>query len=441
MRTTSLGALLVAVVAAMSCTGSNTTDAPGIAGQRIVGENARADNTHAAVVAVETEHGSLCSGTIVQRSDKGDRVFVLTAAHCCRASNRPAKIMVGADYADALLSLEVDGFIPHPCYNPLSDDYDFCVLSVPDRGALSIKPIPLASGPDKLEPDSEVTVVGFGSTPAANSIRRRAVARLGEITPLTLAADQRENRGGICFGDSGGPFLIQQDGVEVVAGVISFGAPTSLCNVVGVAGRVTFPGVRAEFLDRVLSGQKPTIRSQLVRRSAVSGGPVRDTFIASDEPDRNHGTRVDLLVGAPPASDAERHALLRFDLSALPAGATLLSARVGLHQETRSNPGTITVHRVTRDWDEQRETWRSFGEGGYDPTPIAAFSNATAVVSSTEEVWFDVTPLARDWLEGKVENDGLLLRQEDAQTQLLSSEIGRGAERPWLQICYLPAAR
>jgi secreted trypsin-like serine protease len=441
MRTSSSALLLAAVVSAMSCTAPTGSDEPARAQQAVVGENARADTTHDAVVAIETEHGSLCSGTVIQRAASGDRLYVLTAAHCCRANNPPSKVLVGGDYSEPVLSIGVDAFQSHPCYNPLSDDYDFCVLSVVDHGELNVRPIPLASGPDNLGPDSLVTVVGFGSTPASNTLRRRAVARLGEITPLTLAADQREGRGGICFGDSGGPFLIEQNGAEVVAGVVSFGAPTSLCNVIGVAGRVTFPGVREHFIDRVLAGEKTALRSQLVRRNGTTGGPVRDTYIASDQPGRNFGDAVDLLVGTPPDSDAIRQALVRFDLAGLPTGATLLTARVGLHEETRTGGGTITVHRATRDWDEHRETWSSFDEA-YDPRPIASFGTATAVVSSTDEIWFDITDLARDWVSGKVENDGLLLRHtERAQTQLLSSEIGRVGERPWLQMCFLPATR
>lgn len=433
---TSTYKLFAIVAPMMSCTGW-TGEAPGRAAQAIVGEAAVTDDNHDAVVAVETAGGSLCTGTIVQRNAEKDRLFVLTAAHCCRSSNPPRKVLVGADYADPTVSLPVASSTPHPCYNPLSDDYDVCVLSVEDHGRLNVRPIPLADAPDDLGPGSVVTAVGFGATPASSTLRRRVSATLAEVTPLTLAADQREGRGGICFGDSGGPFLIQQGDVEVVAGVTSFGAPTSLCNVVGVAGRVTFSGVRAQFLDKVLAGKEPSLRSLLVRRDALTAGPVRDTYLDEAAPDGNFGARVDVRVGGRP--EGARVGLLRFDLAGLPAGVEVLTARVGLHQESKTGPGTISVHRVTREWDERRVTWSSFGEGGFDPAPAASFSTATAVVSSTDEVWFDVTDLARGWIAGEVENDGLMLReQEKAETQLLSSEIGRGAERPWMSICFVP---
>jgi hypothetical protein len=58
---------------------------------------------------------------------------------------------------------------------------------------------------------------------------------------------------------------------------------------------------------------------------------------------------------------------------------------------------------------------------------------------SSDQIWFDVTGLVVDWYAGKAPDHGMLLLQRDhAQTQLLSSEIGRGTERPWLHVCYRP---
>ncbi len=284
-----------------------------------------------------------------------------------------------------------------------------------------------------------VTLVGYGSTPALNTIRRRVDGRFVEITPLTIAVDQTNGLGGVCFGDSGGPALVTQGGAEVVAGVMSFVASTSLCNVVGVSGRVAFRGVRDEFLDKVLLGQAPLVQSLLIHRRGTTPGLVRDTYLASDEPDRGFGAGVELLVGTPPASKATRRALVHFDLAGLPAGATVLTARVGLHAESRTAPGVVEVHRVTKDWDEATETWASFGEDGFDPTLIASSGNATAVVMSSDQIWFDVTKLVLDWFSGKVVDHGMMLLEPDAaQTQLLSSEIGRTGERPWMHVCYLP---
>lgn len=60
-------------------------------------------------------------------------------------------------------------------------------------------------------------------------------------------------------------------------------------------------------------------------------------------------------------------------------------------------------------------------------------------MTSSDQVWFDVTGLVADWFGGKVAEHGILLRGPvHARTQLLSSEIERTAERPWVHLCYLP---
>lgn len=405
----------------------------------ILGSAARADSTHDAVVAVVSNQSSVCSGTVVRRSADGNTFYVLTAAHRCPEGHPAMTVRVGGDYAAPSTAFPVASAQRHPCYNPSSDDYDFCVVEVNDAGAFNVKPIELASAPDGLAVGEVVTLVGYGSTPALNTIRRRVDGRLLELAPLTIAVDQTKDLGGICFGDSGGPALVSRNGAEVVVGVASFVAPTSLCNVVGVDGRVAFPGVRDEFLDKVLAGETSTLQSTLIQRQGLTPGAVRDTYLASDEPDRAHGGSVDLLVGTPPDSEATRRALLRFDISGLPAGATVLTARVGFHDESRTGTGTIDVHRVTKDWDEASVTWASFGDNGFDPAVAASSGSATAIVLSSDQIWFDVTGLVEDWYARKVPDHGiLLLERNHAQTQLLSSEIGRITERPWMHVCYRP---
>ena len=436
-------ALAVSLLTACEQAGDNDSRADsGEDSAPIVGSGARGDLSHRAVVAIVGEQGGLCSGTVVRRSADGGRLYVLTAAHCCPEPGSGLTLRIGADFAEPARILPVASYQRHPCYNTLSNDYDFCVAEVEDRGDLDITPIPLAAAPDAIEVGGSVTLVGYGSTPARNTIRRQVDGRFAAIAPLTISVDQTRGLGGVCFGDSGGPALVIQDGVEVVAGVMSFVAPTSLCNVVGVAGRVAFAGVRNEFLDKVLAGEPTSLQNTRIQRQGTTPGLVRDTYLASDEPARSFGSRVEMLVGTPPGAEAERRALVHFDLAGLPAGATLLTARVGLHAESNTGPGVLEVHRVTKEWDEATETWASFGEGGFDPTPVASSSNATAIVKSSSQVWFDVTGLAADWFSGKVPDHGILLRQPgSAQTQLLSSEIGRTGERPWMHLCYLPGQR
>lgn len=447
MKTLTVARLVISVLLPAACIQPTESGSPEERGEdrsAVIGTGARADNTHTAVVVMHREGHQWCSGTIVRRSAEGDKVHVLTAAHCCPKSSPPKEVRIGFDHDDPSVVLPIDSFQRHPCYDErertLNRDYDICVVTAKGAGALNVRPIPLASAPDDLTVGSSVTVVGYGSTPAANTIRRKVEARISDVTPLTILTEQTDERGGVCYGDSGGPALIWQGGVEVVAGVSSFAGGAELCNFVGGLGRVAFPGIRDEFLDKVLAGEKSTLESLLIQRSGRTPGPVRDTYIASDQPDQSFGERVDLLVGAPPNISAVRSALVRFDLAAVPRGATVLTARVGLRLESTSGPGTISVHRVLKDWDES-ESWSSFGKEGYDPTPVAISGNQTALVNASAILSFDVAGLVASWLDGKTDDYGILLRAKDGeQTRLLASEVEPlyASSRPWMHLCYLP---
>ncbi|WP_437628186.1 DNRLRE domain-containing protein [Sorangium sp. So ce1151] len=152
------------------------------------------------------------------------------------------------------------------------------------------------------------------------------------------------------------------------------------------------------------------------------------------------GRRRLVAPGALAGTGAVRSALLRFDLAGVRRRATLLTARVGLTLESTSGAGTISVHRVIKDWDES-ESWASFGQGGVDPAPATTYGTATATVTSHHAISFDVTGLVADWLSGKAEDHGMMLRADDGgYTRLLASEIQprTASSRPWMHLCYLP---
>ncbi|WP_437762402.1 DNRLRE domain-containing protein [Sorangium sp. So ce281] len=438
MRTLTVAQLVISALLLSACAQPTENGAREESGEErpaIVGADARADSTHTAVVSLDRG----CSGTIVRRSADGDKVYVLTAAHCCFPP--PKKVLIGPDFLDPSMTLDVDddSVKLHPCYNPFNHDYDVCVVTASGADDLDVTPIPLASAPDDVTVGSALTVVGYGGTPVQNSIRRRVEARVSEVEPLTIVVDQTNAQGGVCYGDSGGPALIVQNGVEVVAGVSSFVARSNFCDASGALARVAFAGVRDEFVEKVLAGKESTLEERLIMRGGVTPGQVRDTYIASDQPDQSFGERVDLLVGTPRGTDAVRRALLRFDLASVPRRATLLTARVGLGVATTSGPAAISVHRVVRDWDES-ESWASFAGDWFDPIPVAVTGNVKAIVKEGGRLSFDVTSLVLDWLRGKTENYGILLRSDDGeQIRLFASDLPSN-QQPWMHLCYLPKA-
>ncbi len=83
-------------------------------------------------------------------------------------------------------------------------------------------------------------------------------------------------------------------------------------------------------------------------------GVTSDTFLQEDEPDSSHDV-VTLEAGPTP----QRVALLRFDLTALPAAATIQSARLSLRvcdSGDCDSSHTFELHPVLEDWSEAA-TW------------------------------------------------------------------------------------
>jgi hypothetical protein len=131
--------------------------------------------------------------------------------------------------------------------------------------------------------------------------------------------------------------------------------------------------------------------------------PVADTQIASTSPNANFGGTPLLRVG-----NALR-SLLRFDLSALPVGATVTSAVLYLNLDS-NGAGLLTgAYQITADWAEGTATWANTGGGG----TFAVLPVATATFSSTAAIWTKwVLPpaLIHEWRDGVSPNYGLLLK-------------------------------
>lgn len=130
--------------------------------------------------------------------------------------------------------------------------------------------------------------------------------------------------------------------------------------------------------------------------------PTDDTFIQATTV-TNNGAAGSLNLRQSNA----RRALLRFDLSSLPAGitgASLARASVRLFVNRVTTPGMFDVVRVTTPWAEGVVT------GSTAPVFGASVTSAVTIASTatSDFVEFDVTEAVQDWLNG-VSNNGLAL--------------------------------
>ena len=193
----------------------------------------------------------------------------------------------------------------------------------------------------------------------------------------------------------------------------------------------------------------------LILQPDAAGGV--DGWLNSFKVNVNNGANPRLTLNA---SSSVGRPLLKFDLSAIPAGSTVTAATLSLYQETSGSVGSsppnpvYNLHRVTRAWVEGTKqgtgtadgaTWNSSDGSGAWTTPGGDFDPAVAASAPANEnidwkTW-DVGGLVTDWVNGANPNHGMLLNGVGAISTLgfASSDNGTAANRPKLEVSFVPA--
>jgi hypothetical protein len=171
-----------------------------------------------------------------------------------------------------------------------------------------------------------------------------------------------------------------------------------------------------------------------------------DTFIYRYQPITNYCPSSTLEVGYKQRSAA----LLRFDLSAVPAHVSVVEAQLHLYASGWGGTDmTIDVHRVLRAVRLCEATWNhargvvSWGMPGCnDPSTDRSAVAESSVATQNIGKWyvFDLTALVQGWIDGSVLNHGVILRGASpwstGQFFFASSEGGSVNLRPKLVITY-----
>jgi len=123
--------------------------------------------------------------------------------------------------------------------------------------------------------------------------------------------------------------------------------------------------------------------------------------------DVNYGAETQTQTGQDVSGNLQR-TMIKFDVSSIPAGATVVSATLRLYVESRQGitDSNVGLYSIVTDWEESSVTWNSSGGGGFDPASLAE----PLVEWSIGWKEWDVPPgLVHEWIDGVTDNYGLLL--------------------------------
>jgi hypothetical protein len=158
------------------------------------------------------------------------------------------------------------------------------------------------------------------------------------------------------------------------------------------------------------------------------GGTVADAAILQANSATNYGTWNTLLSGIQASKPVV--SLLRFDLGAIPAGSTVISADLTLTALMISGSTTVRVHRVQGAWGEPTVKWNNFLVG-FDGGVAASLPTALGPLT------FNLTTLVQQWVSGTFANQGVALEQSTGYLYYASSErVGPAADLPTMKVCY-----
>ncbi len=188
-----------------------------------------------------------------------------------------------------------------------------------------------------------------------------------------------------------------------------------------------------------------SVMTTTIQPDAAAG---KDSYILKSNPNTNNGTKQSISVGGDIGHI--QHGLVQFDLSSIPAGATITSAKMKLYvYGANGTPLDISIHRVTAPWDEVTANWNNRQTGtawsivGGDYRSLAESTIKNIGTTAGWQSW-DITALAQEWNLESVPNYGLLLRGNKessydnySRTFYSSDYTTKPSFRPVLEVSYM----
>jgi hypothetical protein len=181
---------------------------------------------------------------------------------------------------------------------------------------------------------------------------------------------------------------------------------------------------------------------------SVSYAGTRDTHLSSGSATTNFGNSTTLLVDGSP----DLSALIKWDVSAIPADSIVVSAAIEL-TVSNSSKHTYELYTLNRAWDELSATWQRYATNQNWST---AGANSTAdrgsdvlgTLASTRTGLYRIAlndagvAAVQAWINDATDNYGVIIQDYAVSdgADIRSSEYATASQRPKLIINYQPAS-
>ena len=162
----------------------------------------------------------------------------------------------------------------------------------------------------------------------------------------------------------------------------------------------------------------------------------QDSYVRQSSPTSNYGSDTTLIadgVSQDPNNGiyGEVAALMQWDVSTIPASATVTFAKITLNL-TNPSSGDYDILEQLNSWSEHSVNW--------DDLSTSSFSSGTISAGSSGAVTFDLNSegltLVQGWVDGSIANNGIAIRTQGTNNgiQMDSKEFFRS--NPTLEITY-----
>ena len=180
---------------------------------------------------------------------------------------------------------------------------------------------------------------------------------------------------------------------------------------------------------------------------------TRDGYISQNSPASDFGSSVDVLLDGddPPGSGNDLSALLKWDVSSIPAGSIVESVEIEIEVFNVSS-GPYELYEAKRNWVEAGASWNNYSVGnpwetagaqGANDRGSTALGAVVAGVTGPSAVTLNAAGVAlvQGWVDNPATNQGLIAANSTVTNGLdfRSREYATATLRPKLTIVYSSA--